>query len=384
MINNELLGAIQFAIWGKGQASVDQHVFDEIKKHTITSLFAPCLSNCELPAELKEKWKRSILQQVSYYTHYKYEQSHLPITVPYVILKGSSAAQYYPNPEYRSMGDIDIMTHREDYDIACKQLIENGYQVINDIYKETSLIKNGISIDLHRQFASLNNPDYVKYLDDLIIQNINPSHVLPDPINGLVLLEHINQHLEDGIGLRQIIDWMMFVDKCLPDEKWPEFYELVKNIGLEKLAVVSTRMCELYLGLPTRKWSASAEIDQCAQLMEYVLACGNFGNKKNSDADISETAFTYTRTPKAWFRLLQKQGLINWKLAQKYKIFKPFAWIYQLIRYASRGLKRDQALYKIKEEYVSAKKKMALFDALGVKTASKGIVVYKNGKYVKE
>lgn len=383
-MNNELLKAIQFAIWGKGHALVDQHVFDEIKQHTITALFSSCLADCELSPEIKEKLKTCILQDAFYYIHYKHEQSHLPLTVPYVILKGTSAAKYYPYPDYRTMGDIDIMTRREDYEIACRQLIDNGYRIVHDIYKETTVVKNGIVLDLHKQFASMNNPEHVKYLDDLIIENINPTHVLPDLVNGLVLLDHINQHLESGLGLRQIIDWMMFVDKCLPDDKWPEFYIFAKRIGLVKLAIVCTRMCEMYLGLPRRKWCSDAEIALCNKLMKYVIACGNFGNKKNSEADISETAFTYTRTPRSWFRLLQRQGMVNWKAAKEHEVLRPFAWIYQLCRYVSRGLKRDNAVSKLSAEYIAAREKMALLDALEVKIASKGLVVYKNGKYHKE
>lgn len=385
MLNNELLSAIQLAIWGRGHVSVDEYVFEEMKQHAIATLFTPCLSAVKISPALKEKWKHYSIQMISHNAHCKYEQSQLALTVPYIILKGTSAAQYYPHPECRTLGDIDIITRREDFDDACKQLVNDGYHINNKIYKETSLSKNNINIDLHRQFASLNNPDYVKYLDDLIIDNINPTHILPDPINGLVLLEHINQHLEGGLGLRQIIDWMMFVDKCLPDEKWPEFFELAKNIGLEKLAVVCTRMCELYLGLHQHDWCAKADLKLCEQLMDYVIACGNFGEKKKaSDASISENAFTYARSPKTWFRLLQSQGLVNWKAAKKYKVLKPFAWIYQGIRYASKGLKRDKAFSKIKNEYSAARKKMALLDTLGVKTAAKGIVVYKDGKYMKE
>ena len=67
-----------------------------------------------------------------------------------VILKGTSAAQYYPYPEYRTMGDIDIMTRREDYDIACKQLMDNGYTMLKEIYKEAELIKDGIQIDIRQ------------------------------------------------------------------------------------------------------------------------------------------------------------------------------------------------------------------------------------------
>ena len=246
------------------------------------------------------------------------------------------------------------------------------------------MIKDGIQIDIHRQFASLNNPDHVKYLDDLIISNINPSHELPDYINGLVLIDHINQHLEGGLGLRQIIDWMMFVDKCLPDEKAPEFLAEAERIGLDKLAVVCTRMCEIYLGLSPREWCAKADVKLCEQLMDYVMACGNFGNKKQTDADISEKAFTYASSLKSGFGLLQSQGMINWGAAQRHKILRPFAWIYQLFRYIIRGLNREKAASKIKAEYAAARRKTAMLEALGVKTATKGLVMYKDGKYIKE
>lgn len=384
MINDDLLSVIQSSIWGKGTALADESVFVEMKQHSIAGLFAQCLSSAIILPELKKEWQQYILQQVSYFTRYKYEQNHLPLTVPYVILKGTSAAKYYSHPEYRTMGDIDIMTRREDYDIACKQLIENGFRIVQDIYKEITLVKKGITIDLHRQFASLNNLDYVKYLDDLIIENINSSHILPDMLNGLVLLEHINQHLESGIGLRQIIDWMMFVNKCLPDDKWNEFEILVNSIGLKKLAIITTYMCEKYLGLPHREWCAKADETLSAQLMDYILSCGNFGSKRKSDEDISENVFARASSLKSTFKLLQKQGLLNWKAINKYRFLKPFAWVYQANRYIFKGLKRDNATSKLKNEYVSGKKRNALFDALEIKTAAKGTVVYRDGKYVKK
>ena len=380
----DLFDVIKLALWGNGSAIANQDIFNEMKLHAIAALPASCLHSLGLSPELEGEWKRLILQHITFNTQCCYEQSRLPISVPYVILKGTSAAKYYPYPLYRAMGDIDIMTKREDFDTACRELVRGGYRIIKDIDKEINLTKGGISIDLHRQFASLNNLDYVKFLDDLILENINPTHVLPDPVNGLVLLNHINQHLEGGLGLRHIIDWMMFVDKCLPDEKWPEFYDFVKKIELVNLAIVCTRMCEVYLGLPHRQWCSDADSVLCEQLMNYVMACGNFGNKKTSDTDISVGVFTHTSSLKAGFRLLQRQGTVNWKAAKENELLRHFAWIYQLFRYALRGLRRDHAFSRIKAEYAAAKKKRAMFDALGVKTAAKGLVVFKDGKYEKE
>lgn len=384
MLIKQLTDLIKYAIWGEGSPVISKDVYEEMKQQAIVALPASCLHSLSLPSELATEWKKDIVRQISFYSLYCLEQTKLPVAVPYVILKGTSAAKYYPYPEYRMMGDIDIMTSREDFETACKQLMDNGYEMIKEIYKEAELFKDGIQIDVHRQFASLNNPDHVKYLDDLIIENINPSHELPDCINGLVLIDHINQHLEGGLGLRQIIDWMMFVDKCLPDDKWPDFSAEAEKIGLDKLAIVCTRMCEIYLGLPSREWCSKADVKLCEQLMDYVIACGNFGNKKQSDADISEKAFAYASSFRSGFSLLQRQGLANWGVAQRHRILRPLAWVYQLFRYLIRGLNRENAASKIKAEYVAAKRKTALLDALSVKTAAKGLVMYKDGKYIKE
>ena len=379
-----MLNLLKLCLWEKGTPVVDESTYEEMKKQAIATLPMPYLSQLDITPELKKKWTLYALQQVSFAKRNNYIQSCLPLSVPYVILKGTSAAQYYPHPEYRTMGDIDIMTRREDLETARQELIDKGYCVINELNREITFRKNGIVIELHRRFATLNDPEQAKYLDDLIIENIVPSHVLPDMVNGLVLLEHIDQHMEGGIGLRQIIDWMMFVDKCLPDDKWADFEKIVDNIGLKTLAVTITRMCEMYLGLECREWCTNVDEQLCKQLMDYILYNGNFGNNKISDSDITTDAFAYASTPKMAFKLLQKQGLNNWKAAQKHKVLRPFAWIYQANRYLVKGLKRGQAITKLKTEYDLAKKRNAMFDALGIKTAAKGNVIYKDGKYVKE
>ena len=384
MNEEKVFGLIKLSLWGYERITTDWDAYEEMKRHAIATLCAPIISSLDLSAELKEKWKTLIVQQLTFCDYCSHEQSVLPISTPYVILKGTSAAKYYPYPEYRMLGDIDIMTRREDLEKARQQLIVHGYTVVKELNREITLVKNGIVIELHRRFASINDPMQAQYLDDLITENINPSHVLPDLINGLVILEHISQHMEGGLGLRQIIDWMMFVNKCLPDERWPEFREKVQKIGLENLAIVTTRMCEIYLGLPQRNWCTGADFALCEQLMDYVMKCGNFGNKKTSDTDISENAFAYASTLRTAFKLLQNQGLTNWKLVRKYTCLRPFAWIYQMFRYIHKGFHREKALYKLKKEYSGAKKRKRLFDELGVRTTAKGNIIIQDGKYIKE
>ncbi len=375
---------LKVSFWPERETvNVDDEIYNELKLHGIVAVPAPILHNLSMHFELREKWKQEIIRQVAYYHHYCFVEDNIPITVPYVILKGTSAAKYYPYPECRTMGDIDIITKREDFHIAYQELVDDGYIVVKKEKREIIFTKNDCIVELHFQFASLSDADQAQYLDNLIFDNINSSHILPDFINGLVILEHISQHLEAGLGLRQILDWMMFVDKCLSDDQWSGFETLVGKIGLKKLAIVTTHMCEMYLGLQKRKWCAEADEVLCKQLMDYVLLCGNFGYKRNSDKDVSENVITYAYTPITAFKLLQGRGLINWNAAQRHKILRPFAWIYQANRYIFRGLNRRGAVSKLKSEYTAANNRKKMLKALGVRTKREGIVVFQNGKYVK-
>lgn len=379
-----MLDLIKLALWNTGEAKADEHIYEEMKKHALLALPAPVFAKIAMPAELKLVWKAAILDHVTKYSNYEYIQSKLPLTVPYVILKGTAAGQYYPFPEYRTMGDIDIMTSREDFDCAYRSLLEDGFSILEESEREIVFAKYGVVVELHQFFASLNNPKQSEYLDNLILANIGPSHVLPDPVNGLVLLEHISQHMEHGLGLRQIIDWMMYVDKCLSDEEWPAFKEMAECIGMDKLAVYVTRMCEIYLGLPERAWCKDADPAICDELMEYVLASGNFGSNIEGDLDLSEYVMTKARTPKAALNLLQERGLDNWEAAHKYKFLRPFAWIYQAGRYLTKGLRQKDAINQLKTAHEVARKRNEMFDTLGVKLTAKGLVVYRDGKYVKK
>ncbi len=150
-----MLELIQVSLWGYNgkNLAITYDDYEEMKSHAIVALPASLLPQLSLPSELRNSWNNTILQQIAYNAKVHYEQKNLPITVPYVILKGTSASQYYPHPEYRIMGDIDVMTSHEDFDSAYKQLLAGGYRIISEHHREIGFQKNGITVELHRSFA---------------------------------------------------------------------------------------------------------------------------------------------------------------------------------------------------------------------------------------
>ena len=158
---------------------------------------------------------------------------------------------------------------------------------------------------------------------------------LPRNTNGLVLLEHVRQHMvRSGLGLRQIVDWMMFVHNGLDDTAWiTEFRDMTQVTGLETLAVTLTYMCRKWLGLSDRiTWCNKADDELADMLLIRILADGNFGK----GTPISENAIRQLRKKNA-IGYLQMAGLVHWKAANKYPILRPFAWLYQIGRYVRKG-----------------------------------------------
>ena len=369
-------------------------IFQELQQHAVLAIPAIILPQLKgIPEDLRKKWEFAIIQQIYKYTQYTYSQSIVSSTlrfnhIPFVILKGTSASCYYPQPQYRAMGDIDIITKREDIDRAGAALEEAGYvhlEIEHDFGRTKKYLKGAIEVEIHNYFASLNDPDKAEYLDNLILDNIHEGETrLPDNINGLVLLEHIGDHLEHGLGLRQIIDWMMYVRSHLDDNEWENWFSHeVKKTGLDKLAIVVTRMCQLYLGLDDSiKWCDKADIKVCRELMAYIMSSGNFGNKELNNIQRRETIEALTNNQGLFQKiiLLQKYGEQSWTLIEKYSFFKPFAWIYQLIHSIKKRIQAKISIAEMVTEYRESQSRKKLFESLGVKQYAKGLAV-RNGDH---
>ena len=309
--------------------------------------------------------------------------------IPFVILKGAASACYYPQPTYRQMGDIDFLVPPEHFERARLLMLEENYKPLDeDDFRHIEFQKNRVLFELHRAFAIFNDPERAKLLDDLLFAAFKRLEtatlegysfpMFPPLENGLVLLGHINQHLEEGLGLRQILDWALYVDKALDDDAWEHtFAPIVRRLGLERLTITVTRMCQLYLGLrPDITWCASADEKVCDSLMNYIMEQGNFGRKCDTGSHKTVKILSVLQNIPNFFRHIQYWGMYHWPALKKYPRLKPlltpFAWFWQLCRYLHLGLKREQPLKGLMQDVKKTRSKDALMEELGVKQRKKG------------
>ena len=151
------------------------------------------------------------------------------------VLKGQGNALMYSNPYSRTPGDIDVWID------ACRERImeyaSKKFELGDDIrlqHLETSL--DGVPVELHFFPCSMNNPIYHARLQKWFRRNadLQCSHIVRLPegagdiaipttaFNVVYQLTHLYHHFfDEGIGMRQIIDYYYVVNNDLSNHPVP-------------------------------------------------------------------------------------------------------------------------------------------------------------------
>ncbi len=345
-----LLDTIKKALFGENTVYPVDTDWDEVLREAQLQAISGIVFE-GIPANAGKGWideKYSVAVEFAqkFYKQKQLIELFLSAGIPLAILKGTAAAVYYPVPGLRSMGDIDFIVPQDRFADARKLLLEAGYtthlNAKETTEREMAFFKDGMEFELHYRFSDMNpTVDYyvmegLKNIEYGVI-NRQAFPLLPVLANGIVLLEHLSHHLKRGLGIRQMIDWMMFVYKELDDNYWEGcFKKACDDTGLTTLAITATRMCQMYLGLPeTFTWCLEADKSLCTVLLESLLAAGSFG-KKLGDGNRVETVATSMRI-EGFFRYMQRAGENNWKAYHHHHWLRPFAWVYQIGRYVRQG-----------------------------------------------
>ena len=300
----------------------------------------------------------------------------------YVIMKGASNAILYPEPQLRTIGDIDFLVKREEYNAICALLLKNGYTLLGEIDNHKhhiDFIKDDIIFEMHKRPAgtkyhySIENQKLIDYfqagLNQVNIAEIDGyTFCVFGPIRqGLMLLLHAAAHLQEGMGVRHLLDWGIYADKYLSDTFWNNiFYEKARHIRLDDLAKVMTRICFDEFGLcKDSTWYEDADKDTCDELLEYLIMQGNFGEKaRYSDKEIK--IITESIGPGGLFRRLDRSASYSMPIIAKYPLLRPVGWTYQIGRFFFKGIFSGKNIHQHGEEINKGRQRKKLFEKMGI------------------
>lgn len=351
--NSLFCKVLREALWGGEVFEVVspaeyEQLHRELQEHAISDIPANILRRLPgLPKELYEVWRAETLTQIPLFLNYLQQQDSCIALlkmqgIPCAVLKGAASAKYYPIPEYRQMGDIDLLISPADKEKAHQALQECGYCKIECDRSVQAFKKDDLVVEIHTGFETHRNDALTEKISALLLNDLRkPTEIellqyrfptLSPECTGVLLLAHMAKHFEKELGFRQVIDWMLYADKVLTDEVWQNtMQKLLQSYQLEQFAVTVTAMCQRYFGLHTQKmtWCAQADPELCMELFEHIWKSGNMGrNLKGSHSGMAKIL----RRKSLWEMVsnLQERGFAKWEYAHQHPAARPFAWAYQI------------------------------------------------------
>ena len=361
-----VLALLRASLWGSQEVLSTQIDWSAVETIAKAQAVIPLVYNgavttkAQMPEELNAKWKKATVYGVVKNERLLSAQDQLVACldkskISSVILKGSSVSRYYPAPDLRCLGDIDILVSKEDVQKATALILELGYsmrEADHDFHYGFS--RKDAYVELHYDVTTL--PDSVagarageeilRFLKEIRWAQLT-SHTFPvltETNQALSLLLHMVRHMyETGIGLRQMCDWMMFLAQTDADLFLHSILPVLKYCGLQQYAMTATAVCVKYLGLSAQQvpWCV-VDGDLAAAFLECVFSGGNMGR---AEGNTFSTLFTDTRkmgteqsSCKAMIANLNVISSQNFPNASKWRLLRPLLWVFLVMRYWIRSL----------------------------------------------
>lgn len=308
----------------------------------------------KIPKDIYDKWFKFSLGLMSKYSRISKSQKELvglleKENLPYCIIKGESAAAYYPKPSLRALGDVDFLispTHKEKIKTL---LIENGFEASHEHHPcHVVFTKPDSHLEMHFEVAGIPEGEIGDKIRSFLRDTVNNTliknlgngdfRVAEGKYHAVILLLHMQHHmLGEGIGLRHLLDWGNFVSKTVDAPFWnDELIPFLKDVGLYTYMSTVTCVCNKYLGTAKPEW-CEAEDEICSEIIEDVLQGGNFGKKDKLRGRIAEGVSSKKQSKLEKIKSLYNTLVISTKdiypITRKYKILCPFIYLYRIIRY---------------------------------------------------
>lgn len=176
-----------------------------------------------------------------------------------MLMKGQANALSYPNPLHRATGDVDIFTF-DTYDRCNQKARELGAKVDESWYKHSQIFYNGEMFENHRYLVHTREGKRSKLLNEDICKSatIYPDRlyqdtdiILPSPeFNAKFLTYHALAHfLSEGLRLKQVVDWVMFVKAEKDNVNWSDLYSFSGKYHLRRFLDVMNDIAVHYFGV---------------------------------------------------------------------------------------------------------------------------------------
>lgn len=260
-------------------------------------------STANLPLELKLEWigetlqiEKSNQQQIAVMNDLAEKWSQKGCRV--MVMKGQTNGVFYPRPDHRSPGDIDCYLF-DDYAKGNDIARQVGADVDESWYKHSVINYKGVTFENHQYFVHTRDGKSGKSLNQELVEQLKDKReeikVIPDTVvempsvqwNAMFLTYHACAHfVSEGLRLKQILDWAMFLKAHQDDVDWVNFYGFCERNHLRRFADAMTHIAAKFIGVKMSNPAILTDSPYAEKILhnalyenDYVFSSGENGWK---------------------------------------------------------------------------------------------------------
>ncbi len=203
-----------------------------------------------------------------------------------VILKGQGIARLYPMPLRRTSGDIDIWLDGNRDGIM--QYVRTNAEHYHAAYHHVECpLAEGAEVEVHFTPSWMNDflinrrlqHFFYKQAPEQFAQEITGGIGTPTlAFNRIYILLHLYRHLfEEGIGLRQFLDYYYVLHQGFTEEERAETLGALKELRLRKFAAAVMYVLQTVFGLEAQYLLLAPNASEGRLLLDEIMLAGNFG-----------------------------------------------------------------------------------------------------------
>lgn len=288
-------------------------LYDEAERQAILGALLEGLQRCmvhdsrlmvNLPQELKLQWIGMVQMMEAEYKVHCERASELTSRFraggfKSCILKGIGLAQYYPHPERRQCGDIDIWVDgkREDVLAWLRAQCEVGYSTW---HHTDAIFFEDVPVEVHFRPSWIYNPFQYRKLSrffkkekdaQMAEREVGFSYPTTE-FNAVFALTHAFHHLlEEEVGMRHIVDYYYVLKEIAgrgstdsPTARIEgdgdillQTSSILHQIGLDKFAAAMMWVLKEACGAEDELLFCELDEKEGRFLLSEIMAAGNFG-----------------------------------------------------------------------------------------------------------
>jgi hypothetical protein len=241
---------------------------------------------------LAEKWQNEYLEETFNLQHVMKEVEFMLVElsyakVDYVVLKGSSLKEYYPNTFVRLMSDVDILVDIQDMDTITMLFEQQGYRIQKTTTKDVSFVKEGkIPFEVHHTLFTpihmFNGEAFSKLAFDTKVLIGNHQYRLSREANIAYIIGHATKHLYYmGIGLKVLYDIYISIQAHQEPINRSLLIDYLTQLCCLKTGIHLIELCNRYFSLGYEHGYVVDEV-LLDWLIEKIIKSGRLGQSEYS------------------------------------------------------------------------------------------------------